>query len=270
MDVSKRFVFRIIIIRDASGTGKTSALGCQTVPFWYCVCPNFVQFVYNKIKYWLYWNWWYAGPELVAIEVNTTIDAIASALTCCLSLSLQVFHCVHFEAPAEPNAPVDQGQRSHDDAQSAPSTDGAVAADNQHLAPIALARSDSPIDEMDGEGDAQGAVAMAIDPMLHQQGPDPANDEARHSPEVSDDGYGGAAGGHDDSQWWTRHLFILSAFLWDNLWNIYMRYYAKLCQISVPIFVMQLEESNWSKRGQNMSAKNAECADNLVWFLPFQ
>ncbi|KAI0227876.1 BTB/POZ domain-containing protein 9 [Lamellibrachia satsuma] len=109
----------------------------------------------------------------------------------------EVFHCVHFEAPADQNALVDQSQRSQEDIQSLPPDDGAAAINNQHVVAVALVRSDSPTEEMEEEEEdnSHGVVAMALAPVLHLQRTGSGSGESRRSPELPDDGFGGAIGG---------------------------------------------------------------------------
>jgi len=105
-----------------------------------------------------------------------------------------VFHCVHFEAPADQIVLVDQAQRSHEDIPTLPPVDAAVAIDNRHVLPLALVRRDSLAEQMDeDESGGHEVVAMAVAPMLHLQGTGSANGHSRQSPELPDD----ACDGHD-------------------------------------------------------------------------
>ena len=92
---------------------------------------------------------------------------------------------------------MDQSQRSHEDIQSLPPDDGAAAINNQHVVAVTLVRSDSPTEEMEEEEEdnSHGVVAMAVAPVLHLQRTGSGSDESRRSPELPDDGFGGAIGG---------------------------------------------------------------------------
>ena len=107
---------------------------------------------------------------------------------------LQVFHCVHFEAPADQSVLVDPAQRSHDDIPTLPPVDAAVAIDNLHVLPLALVKRDSLAEQMEeDEREGHEVVAMAVAPMLHLQGTGSANGHSRLSPELPDD----VCDGHD-------------------------------------------------------------------------
>lgn len=132
-------------------------------------------------------------PWLVRVTTNNSPCATAVPVNSACAI-LQVFHCVHFEAPADQTVLVDQSQRSHDDIPSLPPVHAAVAIDNLHVLPLALVRRDSLAEQMDAdESGGHEVVAMAVAPMLHLQGTGSANGHSRQSPELPDD----ACDGHD-------------------------------------------------------------------------